>query len=575
MTLQTQIRTLKRLVRRVHPVDVPQPRWREILGDDWEEWQRLAAAPGGQRVLLAPSNGHPAATTLDSLLAVALTLRGARVDVLTCDEALPACQTSANLGAQPEWVQNEFLRHGPRRDLCPSCYRPSRAMFNELGLKVLQYSAFLTPADREHAEALSAAIPLDEIAGYVDEGVPVGEHARAGAIRFFASSAIEQEQHGEAVLRRYFHSSLLTRAGVGRLLEDGGYSCASFHHGIYVPQGIVGGVSRHTGVRVVNWCQAYRKNSFIFSHGDTYHHTLMTEPVSAWEDLPWDSGREQELVDYLQSRWSGARDWISFNRDPQNDLREISQETGIDFSKPLVGLLTNVVWDAQLHYPQNAFEDMLAWLRTTVAYFVSRPDLQLVIRVHPAEATGQIRSRQPVEAEIRREFPDLPPNVFIVGAQSKISTYAIAMQCDAVLIYGTKTGVELTSFGIPVVVAGEAWIRNKGITTDATSVDDYLATLATLPWGRRLDDETTTRARKYAYHFFFRRMIPLQVVEPHESSGWCPYRVAIRGLDDLRPGRDPGLDTICDGILKGDPFVFPAERQDGRASIAPQARKTA
>ncbi len=36
------------------------------------------------------------------------------------------------------------------------------------------------------------------------------------------------------------------------------------------------------------------------------------------------------------------------------------------------------------------------------------------------------------------------------------------MLCDAVLIYGTKTGVELSSRGIPVVVAGEAWVRGKG-----------------------------------------------------------------------------------------------------------------
>ena len=57
----------------------------------------------------------------------------------------------------------------------------------------------------------------------------------------------------------------------------------TFNHGIYVPQGIVGAVVRRHGVRVVNWIVAYRKNSFIFSHGDTYHHTLMNEPVAQLE----------------------------------------------------------------------------------------------------------------------------------------------------------------------------------------------------------------------------------------------------------------------------------------------------
>ena len=36
--------------------------------------------------------------------------------------------------------------------------------------------------------------------------------------------------------------------------------------------------------------------------------------------------------------------------------------------------------------------------------------------------------------------------------------------------------------------------------------------------------------------------------------------VAIDSIEDLLPGRQPGLDVICDGILTGSPFIFPAER---------------
>ncbi len=44
--------------------------------------------------------------------------------------------------------------------------------------------------------------------------------------------------------------------------------------------------------------------------------------------------------------------------------------------------------------------------------------------------------------------------------------------CSTVLIYGTKTGVELSAQGTPVIVGGEAWIRNKGLTMDASSPND-------------------------------------------------------------------------------------------------------
>jgi hypothetical protein len=220
-------------------------------------------------------------------------------------------------------------------------------------------------------------------------------------------------------------------------------------------------------------------------------------------------------------------------------------------------MLTNVLWDAQLHYPANAFPDMLDWLLKTIQYFRGREDLQLLVRVHPAEIRGSVPSRQPVVAEIKKAFQVLPPNVFIIPPESPISTYAAMLQCDSVLIYGTKTGVELASLGIPVVVAGEAWIRNKGITIDAMSSDEYFRILDTLPLRRRMDESARLRARKYAFHFFFRRMIPISFVEPQR--GWWPYRLSLSGLEDLMPGRDPGLDVICEAVLTGSPFVYPAE----------------
>jgi hypothetical protein len=344
-------------------------------------------------------------------------------------------------------------------------------------------------------------------------------------------------------------------------MAERGYDVAVFHHGIYVPQGIIGEVARRRGVRVVNWNPAYRKNCFIFSHGDTYHHTLMNEPVDAWESMPWDDEREQTITDYLSSRWSGAQDWIWFHDAPRENLEEIERECGVDFSRPVIGLLTNVMWDAQLHYPANAFEDMREWIIDTIRWFADRPDLQLLIRVHPAEIRGAIVSRQRVVDEIAAAFEVLPPNVHVLGPESQASTYVAMSQCDSVLIYGTKTGVELTAMGIPVVVAGEAWIRGKGLTRDAADREDYREVLDSLPVGERLDDATVQRARKYAYHFFFRRMIPLGFVEP--TGGDPVFRLALDDVSMLGPGADLGLDCVCEGILTGAPFVYTGPEQPG------------
>jgi hypothetical protein len=505
-------------------------------------------------LIATSAGGYVPGAIGESMLAVALTLRGAQVHILLCDEVLPGCIQGMLHTSDAE----EYAKYGPQRRLCERCFPPGYEMYRALGLPVHRYSDFISSEERLTARAISAETPYDEIGDYALDGLSVGEHALAGALRFFARGDLDGEQYGEAILRRYFEASLLTTYMTRRLLSTYPFQSACFHHGIYVPQGLIGEVARQENVRVINWNPAYRKQCFIFSHHDTYHHTLLDEPTSNWENLPWNSEMETEILDYLKSRWQGTRDWIWFHEKPQEELSVIATELGVDFSKPCIGLLTNVIWDAQLHYRANAFPNLVEWVLQSIRYFRDRPELQLIIRVHPAEIRGTLPSRQPMMAEIQRAFPELPKNVFVIPPESQVSTYAVMLACNAVTIYGTKTGVELTSMGIPTIVAGEAWIRNKGITMDASSREEYFKLLDRLPFKERLNQSLTQRALKYAYHFFFRRMIHLSFMR--ESNGATPYRLEIQNIDQLLPGRELGLDVICDGILKGTEFIYPAER---------------
>ena len=528
---------------------------------DWAGLTTGSAAWAGRRpgrrgkVLMATNiGGHGPATMLESTLAAALALRDADVEIVLCDAALPAC-----LRAEYSDLPDDSIL--PERRLpstfCPTCMQRGRAVFEPLGLKIHFLSELITEEERAEARRIADAIDVADIEDYAWRGLRIGEHARAGALRYYTRGDLSDEPMGEAVLRRYLEASILSAAAYLRLLAEKSYDVAVFHHGLYVPQGPVGEVCRSLGVRVVNWVVAYRNNSFIFSHEDTYHHTLMTEPAAAWEDLAWGDRQRDEIRAYLKSRWHGARDWIGFHERPEEDIDAFVRSIGLDPGKPIIGMLSNVVWDAQLHYPANAFPNLIDWAVRTIEYFAARPDLQLLLRVHPGEIRGTAPSRQPVLAEIAKHLPALPPNVFVIPPESPVSTYAAMALCDSVLIYATKMGVELTSVGIPVVVAGEAWIKNKGLTYDALSPEQYFEFLGRLPLGRPLTPEVVDRALKYAYHFFFRRMIPLPFLKKVESNLF--FTVDIRSVDDLAVGQSAALDVVCDAILEGRPFIYPAE----------------
>ena len=544
--------SLKRLVVKYRHA-TKQPLWTPLLKEDRDLWESARnQAKTGQKVLIATSVGsHLAGTMLESTLAVALTLRGADVHVLLCDAVLPACLACWS-GVYPD--HKKFAEDGPSKD-CAVCFGPAYRMYKSLGLSVHRYSDFLCADEVTKARQIASSLSSQKISRYQMDGLAVGEHAMAGALRFFARGTLDREPYGERILRRYFNASMLTVFAVTDILQKHSFTSALFHHGIYVPQGLIGEVCRKHNVHVVNWNPAYRKMCFIFSHRDTYHHTMLTEPIEKWTNMSWDQQRESELMAYLKSRWNGSEDWIWFHdRRPKSDLGAISAKTGIDFGKPIIGMLTSVMWDAVLHYPSNAFGNMLDWVRSTIDYFTRRPDLQLVIRIHPAEVRGTLPSRQRIADEIRSAYPVLPNNIIVIPPESDVSTYAVMMRCDSVIIYNTKTGVELAAAGIPVIVAGEAWIQNKGFAIDVGDPREYFRILDRLPLKSRMSDADVLHAKKYAYHFFFRRMIPLEFMQP--ASGTPPYRINLSSIEQLSRGSSKGLDLICDGILNGDDFIL-------------------
>ena len=529
-----------------------QPEWSDKITDTFNQQVK---AGSDKKVLIATGGGsYLSGVAIESMLGAALTLRGLEAHILLCDEVLPACFQS-----DIDWDRNEkkFAERGPSRIFCKTCFKPSAKMYESLGFTVHRISHMVQADERLIIRKMVCELPYDQIRYYTYDGIPAGEHAYAGALRFYAKAELS-DTYSEQILRRYLEASIISIIAIKRLCDKVSFYRAVLHHGIYVPQGVFAESLMQLKIPIVTWHVAYRKETFIFSHDGTYHRTLMNEPVSYWENISWSEKLNEETLDYLNSRWFGSKDWIHFHRNTVFDKDVLYNEIGVKKDKPYVLLLTNVMWDAQLHYSNNAFSGMLEWIKHSIRWFKQHQELQLVIRVHPAEVTGTLPSRQLVVEEIKKEFGELPDNIFVIGPKNTISTYILAEDCNAAIIYGTKTGVELAAKGIPVIVAGEAWIRNKGVTIDVSSPEQYDSILETLPLKGQMDEAQILRARKYAYHFFFRRMIPLNFLKV-PSSGIKPFELIVENIDELAPNYHKGLDVICDGIIYNKPFIYLAE----------------
>lgn len=508
------------------------PHWRSA------SFVREIPSSGKTDVLIATNVGsYLPGTIVESVIAARLLSRGKSVSVVVCDAALPAC-----MACTKEWLPKieKFLHNGPDRLMCWVCQKSGPRAFNGLPVKRIKLSDYLETSDRESVDGILAALPFEELKVFQWNGIHIGEHGRAGAIRYLKSDLLLAADHAEELLRRFCAAAMLTAIAYQRILKQHRPSGILAHHGVYVPQGVVTDLARLYRLQLVTWMPSYRRNTVLFASGDTYH-KVMVKPLDT--NLPVLTAEQtRELRKYLADRETGVADWISFSS-TESLNSGILEELELEPTRPIVTLYTNVSWDAQVHFEDNIFEDMFDWLRSTIVYITTRfPKVQVVVRVHPGEVVGQLRSEQPVAQELQQWNEIDFRQIRIVDAKSRISSYSLARLSQFTVIYASKIGIELAARGSRVLVGGEAWVKNKGVSVDPSNREEYFAALEQLIRTTASDVDTRV-AEQFAYHVFFRAMRDISSLTT--SNGYPPFRI-LNDITNGSLGTDENLDSVID-----------------------------
>ncbi len=79
------------------------------------------------------------------------------------------------------------------------------------------------------------------------------------------------------------------------------------------------------------------------------------------------------------------------------------------------------------------------------------------------------------------------------------------------------------------------------------------------------DREIQREAFRIAYYYFFASELPFPAVAMH---GIFDTRVNYRSREDLKPGKDPSMDRICDFLMDGRPYFDEPNEQERSRSRA-------
>ena len=331
-------------------------------------------------------------------------------------------------------------------------------------------------------------------------GVDIKEHAFSGTVRFFANGNPFNEVQYENIFKNYFASAVLSTELAYYVFVKYSIDVICAHHGIYVPQGPFVDVAKILNKRIITWNIGGQKKRLFFCDKDTYHKEFPKRKVKNYNIS---CKNKDKVQNYLLSRETGVNDWLKFHTADRGVIKPIEDIRQNNSNAKIISMFTNVFWDAQLHFRENLFDNMLDWIIKTIQHIKDKENTYLMIREHPGEFKGQQVSRYMVSNFLLSNNL-LSDKIILIKSKDAVNSYQLAEESDFSLVYGSKMTHELSARGVKVIVAGDAWAKNKGFTIDPVSENEYYHAIDECLDGKALlKDNFKDLALAFCYEFYY------------------------------------------------------------------------
>ena len=188
--------------------------------------------------------------------------------------------------------------------------------------------------------------------------------------------------------------------------------------------------------------------------------------------------------------------------------------------------------------PDLLFPRQVDWAKALIEYVSPRPDLFLILRVHPREFPNKRETVHSSHArELRTVLAHLPANVAVNWPTDGLSLYDLADITDVFLNAWSSVGKEMALLGLPVVIYSlELPLYPADINHVGVTLESYLRQIdQALSEGWRY--ETLRQAYRWCAVEYRRMLIDISesYTEPAKAQVGLATRVARRAMRALVP----------------------------------------
>jgi hypothetical protein len=498
-------------------------------------------------VLFWVPGGMPMMLDLEGAIAAALRLRGVDVHAVICDGPFRAC------------VLRELDQHGKYLPVsewsktCPRCRRNTSAVLRSMGIPHSFIGDFVPEPARKALWKETAPVTWESLDDLSYGNIKIGNNVKSAILRYLKGYDLAGR---EDIVREYAYSALVTAAAANSAFDRLSPFRVFMSHGIYVDWGPAMHTALSREIPVTAWMASYLIARFYFRHiEDGRQMDFHCLSRAAWKEqgqLSMRSHEETRLKNYFKNRYQLN---LSFDMEHfshyQGDVSQLRRRYSLTQDKPIWGIMSHINWDCVSDYSPMAYDSFNEWILDTIHEIEAIPEVQWLIKIHPAEAWENPDSG--VQRLIEQHYPQLPDHIRIIPAKEEISPLDFYHLIDGGATVYSTPGLELATLGKPVILAGEAHYGGKGFTYDGLTPDSYRQLLHRAGTLKPLSKKQHEQARRYAYCYFIQRQVPIAIVRDPRSSWWSFQYDKIKLL---LPGEDPFLDFICEKILDGKDFIM-------------------
>jgi hypothetical protein len=465
-----------------------------------------------------------------AVLAHAFRTRGYEPVIPLCRSDLPVCTYK---GAR--YNKDDFAS-------CAICHHYGTSLLETFGLEPIHVSEILPDEyDGPHIE------DINDITDVRYRGIDASRYALASTRQFFMKRSIDYEDDYEGdVYRRFLRAAMKLVDVSSFLFENRSIKTVMGFHHAYIYAGIYLEVAENFGIPAISISRGYRDQTLVFGNKrNRLSRPQFTDATTVSEFLEQPLTREQKtrINEIIEGRRDGSTTRFDHVRDARSSI-------DFDSSTEVVGLFTNLIWDASLEVDNLLFDEPYHWVKHSIEKFDDLENTVLVIKAHPAEALRG--TNESVEQWIHDQYDTLPDSVLLLGSETDVSPYALMEEMDAAIVYTSTVGIESAYEGIPVIVAGDTQYRGFEFTYDPETIEEYDTYLRKV--GEiEMTPEMHRRARRYAYLLFIRSHMNFPFYESLPEGGVRPLEI---NHDDITLGNET-FDLIVKSAIENEPIVYP------------------